>query len=529
MKFLLYTILLTVLVNTVQAQACISGDCQNGFGIQTYANGDKYVGEFLNGTRTGQGVLESTNQEKYIGSWKANLRHGEGRVYRTGKLVKSGNWKNNQLPKLSYIQNGCLTGNCTNGVGIYLYKDGSKVFAKFESGEVSGYAISYYADGSKYIGNIKNQKKHSSGIYFNANGTIQEGVWNEGKFVVATEHTGKKGCINGNCINGKGITKYDDYSLYEGHFFNEQADGSGIHHFSNGNIYVGQWENNQFSGKGTMYYNSGAVLKGIWSNGYFDKMLEEKTVNKTGYDIDESKMGKTWVLLVGVSNYTDLNNLKYTDDDAFKLHSFFKSPAGGAIADEQITLLIDESATQDVILKNLKFIAKNAKENDQILFYFSGHGFKGSFVPHDYRKGGDVLVKHDELIAILENSKAKSKVVIADACHAGSMNTKGDFCNNVLDIYYNAFRKSLGGTVLLLSSKADELSIESNGLKQGLFSHFLLRGLKGKANKNGDSIVTVSELHQYVYNNVRYVTDGYQTPVIHGEFDVNMPISVVTD
>jgi hypothetical protein len=306
MKFFIYTILLTLVINTVQANTCISGNCQNGFGIETSVSGEKYIGEFVSGKRNGQGVLETPNQEKYIGSWKENLRHGEGRVYRSGKLVKSGNWENNRLPKLSYVQNGCLTGDCMNGIGIYLYKNGTKVYAKFESGEVSGYAICYYNDGSKYIGNIKNQKKHSSGIYFDANGAVKEGVWNEDKFVVATEHTGKKGCINGNCVNGKGASKYDDYSLYEGGFFNEQADGFGIYHFSNGNIYIGQWENNQLNGSGTMFYNNGTVLKGIWNNGYFKEILEDDMVSRVGYDIDEKNMSKTWVLLVGVSNYMDL-------------------------------------------------------------------------------------------------------------------------------------------------------------------------------------------------------------------------------
>jgi uncharacterized caspase-like protein len=84
----------------------------------------------------------------------------------------------------------------------------------------------------------------------------------------------------------------------------------------------------------------------------------------------------------------------------------------------------------------------------------------------------------------------------------------------------------MGGTVLLLSSRADEVSVESAGLRQGLYSHFLLEGLGGKANRNSDKIITVSELHQYIYDNVRMATKYTQTPVIHGEFDVNMPLSV---
>ena len=79
----------------------------------------------------------------------------------------------------------------------------------------------------------------------------------------------------------------------------------------------------------------------------------------------------------------------------------------------------------------------------------------------------------------------------------------------------------------MLSSKGEENSIESNGLRQGIFSHYLIKGLTGAANMNGDEIVTIDELFFYVYNNVRYYTNKSQTPIIIGEFDRNMPLGVI--
>ena len=515
--------------NDAFAQVCALGDCQNGYGIQKYANGEKYSGEFQNGMKSGQGVLFYQNGEKYVGSWKKNKRSGEGRVYKADRLVKSGIWINDALPELSYIQNGCLTGNCMSGFGIFLYQDGRKVYGIFENGEIKDYTVCYYPDGSKYIGNWKGQGRHNVGKYYDVSGVIKEGVWKNDELIVETNNSSSEGCAVGNCVNGKGNYKFSDMSYYSGYFFNDKADGLGICVYPEGDTYVGEWERHSFNGQGTMYYNDGTVLHGIWKNGVFQKMIEEELVAKNiGYDfIENPKVGKVWVLLVGVSEYQDLHNLKYTDDDAFRLHSFFKSPIGGALPDEQIKILIDEQATQNNILKELQLLSKKAGEDDLILFYFSGHGFRGSFVPHDYMKDSDILIQHNELIEILRGSKAKSKVVIADACHSGSMDTKTAGLESMLDVYYNAFRKSMGGTVLLLSSRADEVSMESTGLRQGLYSHFLLEGLSGKANKNSDKIITVSELHQYIYDNVRMVTKFTQTPVIHGDFDVNMPLSVM--
>ena len=526
MKSVTLLLLFTILNFQGFTQTCTFGDCQNAYSIQQLENGNKYLGEFQDGKRHGQGVMFYTNGTKYVGSWKANLRNGEGRIYKNERLVKSGIWQNNHLTVLSYIQNGCLTGDCMNGYGIYLFQDGRKIYGAFESGIIKNFGVCYYPNGSKYIGHWEKQMRQNTGIYYSSNGEVQKGIWKADKFVVETPHADKKGCMSGNCVDGKGIIKYDNHGLYQGYFFTEKADGFGVYHYPNGDIYVGEWLNQRYHGLGTMYHNDGSIVKGNWKNGFFKSVLEKNL--EIAYDFTENqKQGKVWVLLVGVSEYQELNNLKYTDNDAFKLNAFFQSTVGGALPDEQIRILIDEEATQIRILKELQLMARKAEENDLILFYFSGHGFVGSFVPHDYRQGSDILINHNELIAILEGSKAKSKVIIADACHAGSLDTKDASPSSLINTYYNAFRKSTGGTVLLLSSKADEISVESQGLKQGLYSHFLLQGLKGKANKNNDNVITVSELHQYIYSNVKFVTSGKQTPVIHGNFDIHMPLSVI--
>jgi hypothetical protein len=528
MKTWFYLLLTLLVSNTAFSQTCTSGDCQNGYGIQKYTNGEEYLGEFKDNIRDGQGVTFYPNGEKYVGSWKKDKRDGEGRIYKNNRLIKSGIWKSNRLPTLSYLQNGCLTGNCMSGFGIFLYQDGRKVYGIFEHGEIKDYTVCYYPDGSKYIGNWKNQGRYNLGTYYSADGSIQKGVWTNDKLVKETNETRDKGCIVGNCVNGKGGYKFSNYSYYHGYFFGEKADGLGVCIYPDGDAYLGEWSNHKFEGQGTMYYNDGTILNGIWKNGLFQKVIEKEIPTRSlGYEfIDKPTYGKVWVLLIGVSDYINLPDLKYTDNDAFRLHSFFKSPTGGAIPNEQMTILIDEQATQNNILKHLQLISRKAGKNDLVLFYFSGHGFRGSFAPHDYKENSEILVKHNEVIEILKMSKAKSKVVIADACHSGSMDTKSGNYESLLDIYYNAFRKSMGGTVLLLSSRANEVSMESTGLCQGLYSHFLLEGLNGKANKNGDKIITVSELHQYIYKKVRSATSYSQTPVIHGDFDVNMPMSV---
>ena len=95
-----------------------------------------------------------------------------------------------------------------------------------------------------------------------------------------------------------------------------------------------------------------------------------------------------------------------------------------------------------------------------------------------------------------------------------------------LQRYYKAFEETDGGIALLMSSKAEELSLEDHGLRQGVFTYYILQGLKGKADVNSDFLVTVKELYSFVYSKVREYTDNVQTPIITGDYDQDMPVAV---
>ena len=55
-----------------------------------------------------------------------------------------------------------------------------------------------------------------------------------------------------------------------------------------------------------------------------------------------------------------------------------------------------------------------------------------------------------------------------------------------------------GGIVVLAASKGDEISSDYERVKHGLFTYYLLKGLKGDADKSRDGYVDVNELYHYV-------------------------------
>jgi uncharacterized caspase-like protein len=61
-------------------------------------------------------------------------------------------------------------------------------------------------------------------------------------------------------------------------------------------------------------------------------------------------------------------------------------------------------------------------------------------------------------------------------------------------------------------------------LKHGAFTYYLVKGLKGPADKNKDKTITVSEMYYYTRDNLKLETQDKQIPIIFGNFDKNMPI-----
>jgi len=59
-------------------------------------------------------------------------------------------------------------------------------------------------------------------------------------------------------------------------------------------------------------------------------------------------------------------------------------------------------------------------------------------------------------------------------------------------------RDASNGVLVLASSEGRELSQEDDASKNGVFTRAVVEGLSGKADANGDGVVTFQELSLYV-------------------------------
>ena len=80
------------------------------------------------------------------------------------------------------------------------------------------------------------------------------------------------------------------------------------------------------------------------------------------------------------------------------------------------------------------------------------------------------------------------------------------------------------GRVIISSSSANEVSKEDDKLKHGIFSYYLLEGLKGKADNDSDGIITIAELFGYLSQKVPEASGQDQHPVRKGEIEGELVI-----
>lgn len=225
---------------------------------------------------------------------------------------------------------------------------------------------------------------------------------------------------------------------------------------------------------------------------------------------------RIYAVIVGVEKYDGtVSDLTASVDDAERVYQFFLS----FTPSENIVLLRDKTATKQNILHAMETLFKKASEDDMVVFYFSGHGAPGMFCPHNI-KGGRMGLWHTEIKHYFKQSKAKTKLCIADACYAGSIRGHSNAAAQA-----TSHSTPAGDNVIIfMSSRDNEVSIENPYQFSGIFTKHLLLGMLGNADNNNDGVVNAYELYAYVRRNVREDTKGKQTPVMFGNYQKYTPL-----
>lgn len=244
---------------------------------------------------------------------------------------------------------------------------------------------------------------------------------------------------------------------------------------------------------------------------------------------DQSHYTGTKAVVVGISNYMNIRSLNYAHSDALNFYNFLISDAGGRVDSNNIVLLLNNNATSANIYASLDWLVEEAKEGERIIIYFSGHGdletktirqngfLLGYDAPeHCYMAGGTVSVGflQDYLETIAQQCKSNI-LLITDACRSGKLAGGEAGAKNTSA----ALAQNWQSITKVLSSQAGEYSLEADswGNGAGVFTHFLVNGLTGKADKNNNKKVSTQELYMYLMENIGRETNYVQNPILVGD------------
>jgi uncharacterized repeat protein (TIGR01451 family) len=260
--------------------------------------------------------------------------------------------------------------------------------------------------------------------------------------------------------------------------------------------------------------------------------------------------GQRWAVIVGISKYgsMDVPQLRYADRDAQEFYNIMTKPieeGGVGVPKPNVRFLLNERATSTNVREALTDFLKQAIEDDIVFIYFAGHGAPDPDRPKvlylltydsDLNKLAATSVKMQEIQdALRDYVAAKTVLVFVDACHSrgvtGMLATRALASPDLVNDYLAELARARASTMTFSASDVNQLSQEDKrwGGGHGVFTYYLLEGLRGKADLNNDKMIRLGELTQYVSDNVRRDTKAQQSPISSGNFDINLPLTVVTD
>jgi tetratricopeptide (TPR) repeat protein len=244
-------------------------------------------------------------------------------------------------------------------------------------------------------------------------------------------------------------------------------------------------------------------------------LLKAKTAGPAKIQPADATQGKRHALLVGVRDYehNKLATLQFTENDVTELARLLR-PAGYAV-----TLLCDSEGekapqrkpTARNIRAALKELLAGKGKHDTLLVALAGHGLQRSvkeegkerdesyFCPCDAQLNDSArLISLKQLFEDLDDCGAGVKLLLVDACR----NEVGN--RGVRNLEADSVPRPPRGIAALFSCASGQRAFETDKLGakgHGVFFHFVLEGLRGKA-KDEEGEVDWASLSRYVCREV---------------------------
>ncbi|NEN97696.1 MAG: CHAT domain-containing protein [Moorea sp. SIO3I7] len=237
-------------------------------------------------------------------------------------------------------------------------------------------------------------------------------------------------------------------------------------------------------------------------------------------DARQSK-GVKRALLIGVSEYGQgLKPLPGATKDLEEIKGILDSPQLGNFVDVKALSNPDRQEMEEAIEE----LFASSTKDDLVLLFFSGHGVKDSsnqlyLTTRITRKNSQrELVKTTAVSAraihnIMNGSRSKRQVVILDCCFSAAFR-KGLLVKDDRSV---DLQNQLGGEGRAILASSTDYSFSQLDKQLSIYTQYLVEGIEtGDADLNGDRVISLDELHEYIKNRIRETLPA-MNPKIYAE------------
>lgn len=241
---------------------------------------------------------------------------------------------------------------------------------------------------------------------------------------------------------------------------------------------------------------------------------------------------KLWIFLVGINKYQDerLSSLRYSALDCQGMGEALVKATQG-FPQKEILIHHDFAAQApelETVRAGLQRIVAEARLQDTILFYFSGHGVLEENTQQTILCLSDTSKDKllttglglQDLTQMLGTSSAHQQLICLDMCHSGGKMMRGardaiaehenssspllNAKSQLLEVLRQRAAQSKG-FFALLSCDQGQKSWEFPELGHGVFTYYLIQGLLGEA-ADSFGVIEADGLYKYVYHQtLRYI------------------------
>ena len=203
--------------------------------------------------------------------------------------------------------------------------------------------------------------------------------------------------------------------------------------------------------------------------------------------------GDRWAVVVGVDQYerSEISTLRCAAKDAQDFAAALQTVGG--FAPENVKLLVtgaegDFKPNAANVVYWLGWLRQNAKAADTVVFFFAGHGFSSDGVQYllpieaDTRNPSTLrrtCLRLTEVRQELDGIEAQRVVVFIDACRNEPRADRAEGDNRMTAEMEEALRGQ--ARAVYYACSVGERSFERADVDNGVFTHYLLQGLGGKA------------------------------------------------